>query len=157
MAEYRIYFIGESAIRGRYDFDADDDQAAIQIAHVLFDACSENCQSYDLWQQSRRVAVPRLFKPGTFDELAAVHQERAIEVEEGIINSEWQMASRSRLLETRESISRDALAVLVAPHDRAALEQSLARAENYVLLSKDRVPRQRQIVLDLDGEAGGVL
>ena len=79
MATYRIYFIGETVIRGRDDFEADNDQAAIQIAHALFDACSDNCRSFDLWQQICRVAVPRLFEPTTFDELSAANQERVIE------------------------------------------------------------------------------
>lgn len=39
MTEYRIYFVSmERMICGRHDFDADNDQSAIQIARVLFAA-----------------------------------------------------------------------------------------------------------------------
>lgn len=99
MASYRIYFFGESVIRGRHDFDAENDQNAIQIAHVLFDACSDDCRHIDLWQGTRRVAVPRLFQPKTFDELSAANQECVVDTEERIVHSEWHIAQSRRLLE----------------------------------------------------------
>jgi hypothetical protein len=103
MATYRIYFIGETVIRGRHDFDAENDQSAIQVAYVLLDACSDDCRSFDLWQDTRRVAVPRLYEPTTFDELSAANQERVVETEELIVQSEWRIAKSRRLLEALES------------------------------------------------------
>ena len=99
MASYRIYFFAERAIRGRHDFDADNDQAAIQVGYVLFDACSDDCRSFDLWQGPRRIAVPRLFVPKTFDELSAANQECVVDTEERIVRSEWNIARSRRLLE----------------------------------------------------------
>jgi hypothetical protein len=99
MAEYRIYFFGETVIRGRHDFEADNDQSAIEMAHVLFDSCSDDCRHIDLWQGTRRVAVPRLFQPKTFDELSAACQECVVDTEERIVHSEWQIARSRRLLE----------------------------------------------------------
>jgi hypothetical protein len=95
MPAYRIYFFGDRQIHGRYDFDADKDQSAIQIGHVLFEACSDDCQSFDLWQDIKRLAVPRLFAPNTFDELSATHQELIVDTEERIAHSEWRIASSS--------------------------------------------------------------
>lgn len=99
MASYRIYFFDETRIRGRHDFDADNDQSAIQIAHVLFDACSDDCRFIDLWQGTRRIAFPRLFVPTTFDGLSAANQECVVDTEERIAHSEWHIARSRRLLE----------------------------------------------------------
>ena len=106
MAEYRIYFVSTTTICGRHDFSADNDQSAIQIAHLLFEACSDGCQSYDLWQGDRRVAIPRLFVPLTFNELSAAQQECAVDTEERIVRSEWSIAKSRRLLESLESKRR---------------------------------------------------
>jgi hypothetical protein len=99
MPLYRIYFVGERIIRGRHDFDADDDQNAIQIAHALLDACSNDCQSFDLWQETRRIPIPRLVEPTTFDELSAANQERAIETVEQVVQREWAIAWSRQLLD----------------------------------------------------------
>ena len=99
MSSYRIYLVGAGAINGRQDFDADGDQNAIEVAHVLLDAC----QSFDLWQGTRRVGVPRLFEPTTFDELSAANQERVVHTEEMIVLSRWRIAESRRLLERLEA------------------------------------------------------
>ena len=102
MPSYHIYIVGERIIRGRHDFEADDDQNAIQIAHVLLDACADDCQSFDLWQETRRIPIPRLVEPTTFDELSAANQQRAIETVEQIVQSEWAIAWSRRLLDELE-------------------------------------------------------
>jgi hypothetical protein len=38
---YRIYFFGDRAISRRHDIDAENDTTALQMAHALFDACSD--------------------------------------------------------------------------------------------------------------------
>lgn len=99
MASYRIYFVGERVIRGRHDFEADGDQNAIQIAYALLDAGSDDCRSFDLWQATRRIFLPRLVEPTTFDELSAASQQRVVETEEQIVHSEWAITRSRRLLE----------------------------------------------------------
>ena len=99
MNTYRIYFFGERAISGRHDFDADNDPTALQVAHALFDACSDRCQSFDLWQGDRRVYLPRLYRERSFAEMSAANQEAVIETEEMISRSEWRVAKSRRLLE----------------------------------------------------------
>ena len=89
MASYRIYFFGETAIVGRHDFTADNDQIAIQIAHVLFDACSDDCRSFDLWQGARLIAVPRLFVPKNFRDKTGLNRtggclDRGLRAPEGL-------------------------------------------------------------------------
>jgi hypothetical protein len=100
MVSYRIYFVGDRVICGRDDFLADCDESAIQIAHVLFDACADDCLSFDLWQGSRWIALPRLFVPKTFDELSAANQACTIETEERIVAGRWAIAKSRRLLDT---------------------------------------------------------
>ena len=99
MATYRIYFFGPAAIIGREDFEAKSDTIALQMAQALFDACSDNCQSFDLWQEERHVAVPRLFRPSSFVELSKANQERVIQTEEVIAQSGSLIAKSRRLLQ----------------------------------------------------------
>jgi len=35
---------------GRHDFEAEDDRAAMILAEVLCDACSDMCGFFELWQ-----------------------------------------------------------------------------------------------------------
>ncbi|HEY1721548.1 MAG TPA: hypothetical protein VGG27_09915 [Magnetospirillaceae bacterium] len=52
--EYRIFFLDDhESIRAKDEFKADMDSAAIQVADHLFDACSEDFSSYELWSGSR--------------------------------------------------------------------------------------------------------
>ena len=88
MSSYRIHLVGDRAIRGRHDFDAERDQNATQITYGLLDACPDACQSFDLWQGTWRVAVPRLVVPTTFDKLSAANQERVFNTEETIVFNE---------------------------------------------------------------------
>jgi hypothetical protein len=79
MATYRIYFFGTYEVVGRHEFDADSDIIAIPMAQALFDACSDICWSFDLWQGSRYVSVPRLLHKMSVVELSAASQERVIQ------------------------------------------------------------------------------
>lgn len=137
MAEYRIYLLRESAIRGRHEFEAASDQNAIQIAHVLFDACSDDCNSFDLWSGTRHVAIPRLFVAKTFDELSEVLQEHTLDTEERIANGEWRTARSRRLLERLESKKAE------------AAFRYLAQAEAHVIQGMEHIVRQQEIVADL--------
>jgi hypothetical protein len=67
---YRIYFFGDRAICGRHDFDAANDATAFQIAQALFDACSDSCQSFHLWQGERRLYVLRTYRETSFAEMS---------------------------------------------------------------------------------------
>jgi hypothetical protein len=51
MSAYRAYFRASDKICGREDFEADDDVAEIRIARVLYDACSDVCDCFELWQE----------------------------------------------------------------------------------------------------------
>ena len=95
MKTYRIYFFGDRVINGRHD----NDTSGLQIAHALFDACSDNCQSFELWQGARMVYVPRTYRQMSFTEMSAAHQQAVIETEETLAQSRWNVAKSRRLLE----------------------------------------------------------
>jgi hypothetical protein len=137
MAEYRIYLRRQTAIRGRHDFEAASDQNAIQIAHLLLDACSDDCDSFDLWSGTRHVAIPRLFVPKTFEELSEVLQERTLDTEERIANGEWHTARSRRLLEGLEGKKAE------------ATFRYLSQAEGHVIQGMANVVRQHETVADL--------
>src|SRR5215831_18658848 len=46
MSAYRMYFLIWGQIQGREDFEAADDVAAIRIAGVLYDTCSDVCDGF---------------------------------------------------------------------------------------------------------------
>jgi len=105
MATYRIYFFGVEEIIGRHDFEADNSPTAVHMAQALFDVCSDTCRSFDLWQGSKHISVPRLLRSLSFAELSAASQERVIQTEEQIAQSEWLVAKSRRLLEYLETNS----------------------------------------------------
>jgi hypothetical protein len=52
---YQVCFIADGRTQRREDFQADDDVAAIGIARVLYDACSDVCEAFALWQGRREI------------------------------------------------------------------------------------------------------
>jgi hypothetical protein len=87
-----------SHIHGREDFKADDDAAAIRIAHILQQACSDVCDNFELWQGARQIPMPQArHHIASLDDLIEAHQNVVIEKEELISQSRW-MISRSRHL-----------------------------------------------------------
>src|SRR5262245_6279568 len=55
MAHYRIFPWKGRNIEGRDDFEAEGDDLAMAIARDLFDACSDRCEYFNLWNGDRRV------------------------------------------------------------------------------------------------------
>jgi len=103
MATYRMYFLASGRIEGREDFEADQDVAAIRIARVLYDACSDICQSFELWQGTRQINTqqPQHSRTSIAD-LIEAHQRVTIETEEVISQSDWMIARSRRLIATLE-------------------------------------------------------
>jgi hypothetical protein len=50
MPDYRVYFRGAAFIHGRHDFVAEDDVAATVMAELLYEACSDRCERFELWR-----------------------------------------------------------------------------------------------------------
>ena len=98
---YRMYFIVNDRTHGRQDFRADDDVTAIRIARVLFDACSDICQSFELWHGRREIRAQQPpHSRAKLTDLVEAHQRLAIEMEEALSQSYWFIARSRRLIET---------------------------------------------------------
>jgi hypothetical protein len=95
---YRMYFRGVAGrILGRYDFDAADDDTAMLIASSLFDTCSDVCDSFELWQASRRVDGAAAKPVSQSDALHALQDEMR-QHEQRLRDSAWAIAKSLRLL-----------------------------------------------------------
>jgi hypothetical protein len=84
---------------GRDEFDADADKAALLIARNLRDACSDVCETFELWQGTRRVAWPPNSAAISPEQINARTQEIVAEREIAIRDSAWQIARSKRLLD----------------------------------------------------------
>jgi hypothetical protein len=102
-ASYRLYLRGPSGeIVGRDDFEAEHDAVAIAMAELLWEACADLCDHFELWKRERLVgrSVGKALRPvESADEIGARMQESLIQREEAIRNSEWAVARSKRLLE----------------------------------------------------------
>jgi hypothetical protein len=99
MPSYRTYFRGGGVIVGRDEFDADADKAALLIARNLRDACSDVCDTFELWQGTRRVAWPPNPAATIPEQINTRTQEVVAEREMAIRDSAWQLARSKRLLD----------------------------------------------------------
>ena len=106
MADYRMYFLVADRIRAREDFEADNDIDAIRIAQVLGDACSDSCDSFELWHEKRKVDPAPGFQPVSLAELTQAHQQIIVETEETILKSEWTIAQSKRLIDRIERLKK---------------------------------------------------
>ena len=123
-----MYFLVADRIRAREDFDADNDIDAIRIAQVLGDACSDNCDSFELWQEERKVDTAPGFQPVSLAELTQAHQQIVVETEETILKSEWTIAQSKRLIERIELLKQAGRREITATDFSVALcAKSLAR------------------------------
>jgi hypothetical protein len=106
MGIYRLCFFDDDIIlgdivRGRFDFEADDDDRAAEIAEILFEACSDRCQSWGIWEGNVFVeSGPRKANGVRLraSDLAERRLENIVEFEEIVLHSEWPIASSKRLL-----------------------------------------------------------
>jgi hypothetical protein len=104
MLTYRIYFRTARQILGREDFEANDDVAAIRIAHVLYDTCSDVSDSFELWQEQRKLRARQAHHwKASFDDLIEADQRVVIEREECISHSRWLIARSRRLIEALDA------------------------------------------------------
>lgn len=109
MMRYRVFFRNGSGgrIEGRDDFMAADDQEAMVLARLIFEACSDACSEFELWDGTRLVGGPQSRPSPLQLSTAAVNEEMQrslIEREEAIQSSEWAIGKSRRLLGTVEHL-----------------------------------------------------
>lgn len=99
---YRLYLLDDDGCtQGQYDFLAESDQAAHEIARISFDACSDRATQFEVLSASLLMASGKCAGI-TFEEVGADRQAQVIEVLEQIHDSNWAAASSERLLERLE-------------------------------------------------------
>ena len=86
-------------ITGREEFAAENDAAALAIARGIFDAATDLCDAFELWDGSRQIDQGRMATLPT-SVVAAQRQEQIIRAEEALLSSGWAIA-RSRSLLAR--------------------------------------------------------
>jgi hypothetical protein len=97
---YRLHFLDDArSVLGLYDFPADTDDDALEIAQLTFDACSDRAKSFEVWHGARLVASAGATSALTLAQVVAARQIHAVELEERIRDSKWAVASSKRLLE----------------------------------------------------------
>jgi hypothetical protein len=100
VAIYRLYLKNESGvILCREDFDAESRDGAAKIAWALCDACSDICQSFELWQGDHRIhCAGTPIATLTARDLGVYTQGIVIERELAIRDSRWLVAESKRLI-----------------------------------------------------------
>src|SRR6185503_13635235 len=103
MAAYRLYFLDfKDAIQARQDFAAENDNDAKIIGRLLWRACADCYQGYELWQTTRHLAHESdrhtLVAPLAVEHLAPQLQERLLELQEDLLGSHWRAAQSTALL-----------------------------------------------------------
>ena len=103
---YQAIFVADGRTQGREDFQADDDVAAIRIARVLYDACSDVCEAFEPWQGRREIPGAQQPHHATvrLADLIEAHQRVTIEREETMSQSKGMIARSRRLLATLDGI-----------------------------------------------------
>jgi len=130
MGVYRLYFLGEGRrIKAAEVIDAAGDLEGIELAERLADACSDECEGFELWQLDRLVArqtdlqaSPRI----SAGEITSAMEESLLQREERIRDSRWQIAKSRRLL-ARIDEARRPMAPPVAKRNAAARARSKQR------------------------------
>ncbi len=111
MVPYRIYFRSQSgSIVGREDFHAESDGAATLLAGLLGEACSDMCDSFEVWHGTRRVAAPFTVlapRQASARQITAKMQESILRHEESIQKSKWAIARSRRLLERMQKVEAE--------------------------------------------------
>lgn len=121
---YHLYLLAEDgAMRGKFEFAADADETAYEIAGVVFDACSDRAAHFELRQGSRLINPIPPVPTTTLEEVIANRQTQIVELEETVRDSHWAVAKSERLLARLEGVK--ALAVRADPPETSAERRSV--------------------------------
>jgi hypothetical protein len=95
MPSYRIFFRSGKFIEGRHAFDAQDDGAASMMAELLYEACSDRCNHFELWRGATKILPANQATPPV---TSMVEQDVVCQHEELIRESTWTVAQSQHLL-----------------------------------------------------------
>jgi hypothetical protein len=135
MTAYRMYLWALGSIVARQDFKAENDADARQIAIALFNACSESCQTVELWQGARQIRMRNSHGTASLNDLSDAHQEMVVKTEETIVPK--RMGHRAE-----PTAHRAARASETAPHAEVAARGRLREERAAALTCKPSKYRQ---------------
>jgi GAF domain-containing protein len=109
MAAYRLYFLdSKNAIQARQDFAAADDGEAQTVGALLWQACADCYDGYELWQLTRRIAcetgIPAVAP--SLERLGPDLKTRLLALQESLLGSRWRAAESVTLRVATESLRR---------------------------------------------------
>lgn len=111
MAEYRIFFLdGKGAIEAREERFAENDDIAIALSTIVFQACSETYSGFELWCFDRRVtaATPGLGRLAeiVLEDVTRDMQQRVLDLEGTIHRSHLRVARKQETARDDGSAAR---------------------------------------------------
>ena len=118
MPSYRIYFRSGARIDGRFDFAADDDQEAMILAELLHGACSDCCDIFELWHETRRVSASGGERSPPSD-LPAEMRETLRRTCRVIRDGEWFVSRSPRLAKILRQLEEDNMGLCTRPSANA--------------------------------------
>jgi hypothetical protein len=112
MTAYRLYFLdAKGGIHARQDFVADGDPEALTLGRLLWQACADCYQGYELWEGARRLAREETSErvapaPPSAERIAPHLQERLLALQEILLGSHWRAAKSAALLIATQNLRR---------------------------------------------------
>ena len=103
---YRLYLKRDGVLVGRRDFKADDAPSARIIAATIYNACRDECNSFELWENAYRIDAPIAAAAAM---LGSTRQEQVVDTETALLDSGWAVAKSRRLLLERDEMRRKPL------------------------------------------------
>jgi hypothetical protein len=134
MPDYCAYFRGTAFIHGRHDFEAEDDAAATVMAELLYEACSDRCEHFELWRGATMIypiawGDPQPSATMIKSQVVALRQEAVRRNEELIRDSRWTIAKSKRLLQRISELEGKGVLRQDAASDAARQRRLRMRAE----------------------------
>lgn len=120
---YHLYLLGEDGvIQGNFEFSAESDETAYEIAEVVFDACSDRAVQFELRCGSRFINPIPPAPMNNHDQVIANHQAQILALGERILDSQGEVAKSERLLARLKGVK--ALTVFADPPETFAERRS---------------------------------
>jgi hypothetical protein len=134
MPDYRVYFRGPTFIHGRHDFEAEDDAAATVMAELLYEACSDRCEHFEVWRGATMIypiawEEPQPCATMIKSQIVALRQETVRQNEELIRDSHWTIAKSKHLLTRIRELEGQGVLRRDAASDAARQRRLRMRAE----------------------------
>lgn len=104
---YRLYLLGDDGIiRGYFDFAAESDKAAFELAELALDACSDRATHFELWHDTHLLTLAAPPPMTTYQQVLASRQAQVVAFEERMRDSRWAVATSERLLARLKDVKR---------------------------------------------------